>query len=285
MTTLLMGSCKNNQTVSDAYGNFEAEETTISSEANGRIIWLDVTEGQLLKKGDTVGLIDTTDLHYKLLQLQSQKAGIQSRTAGIHAQAAVYQQQKANLNNDLQRIENLLKAQAATPKQLDDITGSIRVIDQQIFSVKTQLESVSDEIKVVEAQISQAKEGLKRCYIVNPVEGSVLSSFAEAGEVTAFGKPLYKIADLSTMELRVYVSGDMLSSIKTGQKARVFIDNQEGLEELPGTVTWISPSAEFTPKIIQTREERVNLVYAVKLLVVNDGRLKIAMPAEVIFAK
>ena len=285
MTTLLMGSCKNNQTVSDAYGNFEAEETTISSEANGRIIWLDVTEGQLLKKGDTVGLIDTTDLHYKLLQLQSQKAGIQSRTAGIHAQAAVYQQQKANLNNDLQRIENLLKAQAATPKQLDDITGSIRVIDQQILSVKTQLESVSDEIKVVEAQISQAKEGLKRCYIVNPVEGSVLSSFAEAGEVTAFGKPLYKIADLSTMELRVYVSGDMLSSIKTGQKARVFIDNQEGLEELPGTVTWISPSAEFTPKIIQTREERVNLVYAVKLLVVNDGRLKIAMPAEVIFAK
>ena len=145
--------------------------------------------------------------------------------------------------------------------------------------------SVSDEIKVVEAQISQAKENLKRCYIVNPVEGSVLSSFAEAGEVTAFGKPLYKIADLSTMELRVYVSGDMLSSIKTGQKARVFIDNQEGLEELTGSVTWVSPSAEFTPKIIQTREERVNLVYAVKLRVVNDGRLKIAMPAEVIFVK
>lgn len=285
MTSLLMGSCKNNQTVSDAYGNFEAEETTISSEANGRIIWLDVSEGQLLKKGDTIGLIDTTDLHYRLLQLQSQKTAIQSRTAGIHAQAAVYQQQKANLNNDLQRIENLLKAQAATPKQLDDITGSIRVIDQQILSVKTQLESVSDEIKVVEAQISQAKENLKRCFIVNPVEGSVLSSFAEAGEVTAFGKPLYKIADLSTMELRVYVSGDMLSSIKTGQKARVFIDNQEGLEELTGSVTWVSPSAEFTPKIIQTREERVNLVYAVKLRVVNDGRLKIAMPAEVIFVK
>lgn len=281
----LMKSCKHDRQVSDAYGNFEAIETTISSEANGRIIWLNFNEGQLLNQGDTAGLIDTTDLHLRLLQLQSQKAAIESRKAGIYAQAAVFQQQKANLNNDLTRVRNLLKDQAATPKQLDDITGSISVIDQQILSVKTQLESVSDESKVVDAQIAQVRENLRRCYIINPVKGSVLSRFAEAGEVTAFGKPLYKIADLSTMVLRVYVSGSMLASVKTGQKARVFIDGETGLDELSGTVTWVSPTAEFTPKIIQTREERVNLVYAVKLNVANDGRLKIAMPAEVVFVK
>jgi HlyD family secretion protein len=285
MITGLLVSCKQNKTESDAYGNFEAVETTISSEANGRIIWLDVTEGQILKQGDTVGLIDTTDLHYKKLQLQSQKAAVGSRSASVNAQAAVYNQQKANLSNDLRRIENLVKEQAATPKQLDDITGSIEVIEQQILSVKTQLAAISDEMKAIDAQISQVDEALKRCYLSNPVEGTVLARYAETGEVTAFGKPLYKIANLKTMDLRVYISGDMLSEVKTGQKAKVLIDEAKGLSELEGVVTWVSPTAEFTPKIIQTMEERVNLVYAVKLSVVNDGRLKIAMPAEVIFVK
>lgn len=283
--TGLLVSCKQKKDEIDAYGNFEAVETTISSEANGRILWLDITEGQILKTGDTVGLIDTTDLHYKKLQLQSQKSAVGSRSASINAQAAIYNQQKANLKNDLRRIENLLKEQAATPKQLDDVTGSIDVLEQQITSVKTQLSAVADEMKAIDAQIAQVNENLKRCYLVNAVEGTVLSKYAETGEVTAFGKPLYKIANLKTMDLRVYISGDMLSEVKTGQKARVFIDAAKGMTELDGTVTWVSPSAEFTPKIIQTREERVNLVYAVKLNVVNDGRLKIAMPAEVIFIK
>ncbi len=285
MITGLLVSCNQKKEVSDAYGNFEAVETTISSEANGRIIWLNITEGQILKTGDTVGLIDTTDLHYKKLQLQAQKSAVASKSASINAQTAVYYQQKANLKTDLSRVENLLKEQAATPKQLDDITGAIRVIDQQISGVKTQLTAVGDEMKALDAQISQVNEALKRCYLVNTVEGTVLARFAQTGEVTAFGKPLYKIANLKTMDLRVYISGDMLAGVKTGQKAKVFIDSPKEMEELEGTVTWVSPSAEFTPKIIQTREERVNLVYAVKLSVVNDGRLKIAMPAEVIFKK
>jgi HlyD family secretion protein len=285
MITGLLVSCNKNKTESDAYGNFEAVETTISSEANGRILWLDVMEGQILKQGDTIGLIDTTDLHFKRLQLQAQKSAVGSRSAGIHAQVAVYNQQKVNLNNDLMRIENLVKEQAATPKQLDDVSGSIEVIEQQILSVKTQLAAIGDEMKALDAQIAQVNEAIKRCYLVNPVEGTILARFAETGEVTAFGKPLYKMANLKTMDLRVYVSGDMLSSIKTGQKARVLIDARDGMSELEGTVTWVSPSAEFTPKIIQTREERVNLVYAVKLSVINDGRLKIAMPAEVVFMK
>lgn len=288
LLTLLTGlwvSCKQNKDASDAYGNFEAIETTISSEANGRIIWLNITEGQILGKGDTIGLIDTTDLHFKKLQLQAQKSAVGSKSASINAQAAIYSQQKTNLTTDLRRIENLLKDQAATPKQLDDVTGSIGVIDRQITSVKTQLAAVGDEIKALDAQIAQVDEAFTRCYLVTPVQGTVLARFAETGEVTSFGKPLYKIANLNTMDLRVYISGDMLSAVKTGQKARVLIDSGKGISELEGTVTWVSPTAEFTPKIIQTREERVNLVYAVKLSVVNDGRLKIAMPAEVLFIK
>jgi HlyD family secretion protein len=283
--TGLLVSCKQKKETSDAYGNFEAVETTISSEANGRILWLDITEGQILNTGDTVGLIDTTDLHLKKLQLQSQKSAVGSKSASINAQAGIYNQQKANLNNDLRRIENLLKEQAATPKQLDDVTGSIEVIEQQITSVKTQLSAVADEMKAIDAQIAQVNENLKRCFLVNSIEGTVLARYVETGEVTGFGKPLYKIANLESMDLRVYISGDMLGGVKTGQKARVFIDAAKGMTELDGTVTWVSPSAEFTPKIIQTREERVNLVYAVKLSVLNDGRLKIAMPAEVIFVK
>jgi HlyD family secretion protein len=285
MLTGLLVSCNQNSIVSDAYGNFEAVETTISSEANGRILWINIKEGQVLDPGDTVGLTDTTDLHYKKLQLQAQKSAVESKSASINAQAAVYNQQKANLNIDLRRIENLMKDQAATPKQLDDVTGSIKVTEQQIIGIRTQLASVDDEIKAIDAQIAQVTEALKRCFLINPVGGTVLSRYAETGEVTVFGKPLYKIANLETMDLRVYVSGKMLSDIRTGRKARVIIDTDKGLSELEGIVTWVSPTAEFTPKIIQTREERVNLVYAVKLSVENDGRLKIAMPAEVIFTK
>jgi HlyD family secretion protein len=285
MLTSFLVSCKQNKETSDAYGNFEAVETTISSEANGRILWLNLTEGEILKQGDAIGLIDTTDLHYKRLQLEAQKSAVGSKSANINAQAAIFNQQKANLNTDLMRVENLLKEQAATPKQFDDVKGAINVIDKQIVSVKTQLAAVGDEIKALDAQIAQVNEAIKRCYLVNPVDGTVLSRYAETGEVTAFGKPLYKIANLKTMDLRVYISGDMLAQVKTGQKAKVLIDAPDKMGELEGTITWISPTAEFTPKIIQTREERVNLVYAVKLSVVNDGRLKIAMPAEVIFIK
>lgn len=285
MVSVLAVSCNQNKQVSDAYGNFEAVETIISSEANGRIIWLNLTEGQLLKAGDTVGLIDTTDLHYKKLQLQAQKSAVASKAASIQAQAAIYQQQKSNLKIDQTRIENLLKDQAATPKQYDDIKGAVEVADKQIAGVNSQLTAVADELKALDAQIAQVEEALKRCFLVNQVEGTILNRFAETGEVTAFGKPLYKIANLKTMDLRVYISGNMLAQVKTGQKAKVMIDEADGMSELEGVVTWISPMAEFTPKIIQTREERINLVYAVKLSVENDGRLKIAMPAEVVFIK
>lgn len=284
LMVLFIESC-NNKDVSDAYGNFEAVETTISSEANGRILLLHVEEGGKLQQGEIIGLIDTTDLHLKRAQLKAQRTAVASKRENLYAQMAVYNQQKENLAKDRQRIESMLKEQAATPKQMDDVVGAMAIAGRQISAVQTQQVSLNEELRVIDIQIAQVEESIRRCYITNPVKGTVLSRFAEPGEVTAYGKPLYKIADLSTMELRVYISGNMLSTVKIGQQAKVLIDGKDTMHELSGEVTWISPTAEFTPKIIQTRDERVNLVYAVKLLVQNDGSLKIAMPAEVVFAK
>lgn len=283
--TLLIASCNNKETA-DAYGNFEATETTISAEANGRIMRFKVEEGTLLLAGDTVGLIDTTDLHLKKLQLVAQRAAVASKRENLYAQTAVYKQQQQNLEKDRQRIANMLAEQAATPKQMDDVDGAIAVAGRQISAVQSQQSALNGELSAMDAQIAQVEHNIRRCYLTNPVSGTVLASFAEEGEVTAFGKPLYKIADLSVMDLRVYISGRMLSAVKIGQKAKVFIDDgKDALRELTGEVSWVSPTAEFTPKIIQTSEERVNLVYAVKLRVKNDGSLKIAMPAEVTFIK
>lgn len=285
ISTMLFASCDKKETA-DAYGNFEATETTISAEANGRIVRFKVNEGTLLQAGDTVGLIDTTDLHLKKLQLKAQRIAVASKRENLSAQTAVYKQQQENLEKDRQRIANMLEEQAATPKQMDDVEGAIAVAGRQISAVQSQQSGLNGELSAMDAQISQVEHNIRRCYLTNPVNGTVLASFAEEGEITAFGKPLYKIADLSVMELRVYISGSMLSAVKIGQKAKVFIDDgKDALRELTGEVSWISPTAEFTPKIIQTREERINLVYAVKLRVQNDGSLKIAMPAEVTFIK
>ncbi|HAH59507.1 MAG: HlyD family efflux transporter periplasmic adaptor subunit [Lentimicrobium sp.] len=282
---LVLVSCGKSEPEADAYGNFEAVETTISAEANGRILWLTLKEGETLEAGDTVGLIDTTDLHLKRNQLKAQRSAISGKSTTINAQSAIYNEQKRNLQIEKTRTENLLKANAATPRQLDDLNGNLRVLDRQIEASRSQLSGLTDEIKVIDAQIDQLNESIQRSYLINPVKGTVLNRYAERGEITGFGKPLYKIADLRNMDLRVYISGDELSAIKTGDTATVLIDTPDGLRKLHGSITWISPSAEFTPKIIQTREERVNLVYAVKLSVPNDGSLKIAMPAEVVFKK
>lgn len=282
---LILVSCGKSEPEADAYGNFEAVETTISAEANGRIIWFSAMEGQILQAGDTIGLIDTTDLHLKRNQLKAQRSAIAGKSTTINAQTGVYQEQKQNLLIEKKRTENLLQASAATPKQLDDLNGNLRVLDRQMDASRSQLSGLTNETKVIDAQIDQLNESIQRCYLINPVKGTVLNRFAETGEITGFGKPLYKIADLRSMDLRVYVSGDELSAIKTGDTATIQIDTPDGLRKLQGQITWISPSAEFTPKIIQTRDERVNLVYAVKLRVPNDGSLKIAMPAEVVFKK
>jgi len=284
VVSLMFSSCRNNNNLSDAYGNFEAVQVTVSAESAGRIHYLNVEEGSQPDSGAVVALVDTADLYLKKLQLQSQKKAIAVRKSSIESQVAVQQQQKQNLVVEKNRITRLIADKAATPKQLDDVNGAIDLVDKQMENINTQNAGIVEEMEIVDRQIAQVNESIRKCYIRNPVKGTVLNKFAEAGEVAAPGRALYKIADLSVMELKVYISGSQLPAVKQGQQVEVLIDkDQKTNRKLAGVVSWISPKAEFTPKIIQTKEERVNLVYGVKIRVPNDGSLKIAMPAEVNF--
>lgn len=278
VTTLL--SCNSNGEKADGYGNFEATETIISSEANGKLVVFDVEEGQVLEKNALVGIIDTIQLALQRNQLLAAKNTIFSKSRNVLSQREVLKEQIRVAQNDQHRIENLVKANAATTKQLDDINGQIDILKQQMKSVETQNAPIVNEVKSIEVQVQQIEDQIKKSIVRNPVTGTVLVKYAEPNEITVFGKPLYKIANLDEMILRVYISETQLAAIKVGQDVTVKIDAGEQLKSYNGKVSWISDTAEFTPKIIQTKEERVNLVYAVKLLVKNDGSLKIGMPAE-----
>jgi len=273
-------SCNGNDEKADGYGNFEATETTISSEANGKLLSLDAEEGDMLEKNAIVGTIDTVQLSLKRNQLLATKNTVFSKSQNVLSQREVLKEQLKVAENDQKRIKNLIKDNAATPKQLDDINGHIDILKQQIKSVETQNAPIVNEVKSIEIQIQQIEDQIEKSIIKNPAKGTVLVKYAEPNEITAFGKPLYKIADLDEMTLRVYISETQLASIKVGQEVSVKIDSNEQMKSYKGTITWVSETAEFTPKIIQTKEERVNLVYAVKILVKNDGSLKIGMPAE-----
>lgn len=281
---IFLAACNHNNHKSDAYGNFEAVETIVSSQASGQILQLYINEGDVIKSGQIVGLIDTTSLHLQKQQFISKKSAIVSSISNVNSQIAVQKQQKKNLLVDQQRIINLFEEGAATKKQLDDINGAMELLEKQIDATKTQLQAITDEISATEAQIKLLDENINNARIENPVEGTVLTKMAEKGEITAFGKPLYKIANLDELILKAYVSGDQLSQIKTGQTVEVLIDkNKKEYKQLKGTLSWISEEAEFTPKIIQTKKERVNLVYAIKVRVKNNGELKIGMPGEINF--
>ncbi|MCX6161355.1 MAG: HlyD family efflux transporter periplasmic adaptor subunit [Ignavibacteriae bacterium] len=282
--SVFIASCTKKDNRSDAYGNFEAVETIVSAEASGKILQFNVEEGQKLEQDAIVGCIDTVQLHLKKLQIAEQKKTVGTKFKSISTQVAVLEEQKRVNLREKARIERLIKDDAATGKQLDDINGVIDVINRQIASVKSQDETTRQEMKGYDAQADQIIDQISKSNIVNPVSGTVVLKLAETSEVVTFGKPLYKIADLSEMELRVYISGAQLPEIKLGQKVKVLIDNgANDFRSLEGVISWISDKAEFTPKIIQTKEERVNLVYAVKVKVKNDGSLKIGMPGEIIF--
>jgi len=277
-------SCNKNNEKSDAYGNFEATEVIVSSQGTGKILALDITEGKTLKSGATYGFVDTADLYLKKEQVLAQKEAVSTKTNNISAQIDVLKQQKQNLEIDKARIVKMNKDGAATQKQVDDINGGIDVINKQIASIQTQNNSVFKEISGFEKQIEQLESAIQKCYFTSTNDGTVLVKYAEQGEVTIIGKPLFKMADLSSMILKVYVSGDQLPKVKIGSKCEVLVDlNDTENKKYEGIVSWVADNAEFTPKIIQTKKERVNLVYAVKVLVKNDGTLKIGMPGEVNF--
>lgn len=282
-TSLLVAvlSCKDKNNEADAYGNFEATEITVSSEANGKIEFLEVEEGNKIAKNQIVGVIDTTQLHLNKLQLLASIQTISSKSTNVLSQRRVLGEQLKTAKMEQNRILSMYKESAATKRQVDEIEGKVSVIQEQMNSVGTQNAPILNEVKSLEVQIKKIEEQIKKSKIENPVEGTVLTKYAEPNEITSYGKPLYKIADLSEMTLRVYFSETQLASIKVGQEVTVNIDDKDGTKSYKGTISWISAAAEFTPKVIQTKEERVNLVYAVKVLVKNDGALKIGMPAEV----
>ena len=275
-----VSSCNSNSQLADGYGNFEAIETTISSESNGKLLQFTPEEGQTLKKDEIVGYIDTIQLALKKEQLLASKNVISSKSRGVLSQIRVLKSQLRTAQISKERTENLIAANAGTQKQLDDVNGKIDVINSQIISVESQNAPIVNELKSIDVQVKQIEDQIQKSIITNPVNGTVIVKYSEPNEITAFGKPLYKIANLNTMPLRVYVSESQLASIKIGQDVTVKIDAGEDMKSYNGAITWIASEAEFTPKIIQTKEERVNLVYAIKIDVKNDGSLKIGMPGE-----
>ena len=298
--SLVIAGCNGNGNEFDASGTFEAEETIVSSEMAGKIMFLDVQEGALLAKDSIIGAVDATNISLQQEQVEASINALSQKTSDVtpqiqllQNQLAVQQSQLDNMLHEKARIENLIKADAATGKQLDDINAQIDVVvksmgvtKQQISvqknNIATQNRSILSEAEPLRKRVAQLKDQEQRANIINPVSGTVTTKYAEIGEITSAGKALYKIADLSSLNLRAYITGVQLPLIKLNQTVKVMIDQGEKkYKEYSGTIIWISDKAEFTPKTIQTKEERANLVYAIKVKVKNDGYLKIGMYGEV----
>ncbi len=284
----LFVACSNGNNEFDATGTFESEEIIVSSEAAGKLIEFNIEEGMLLQENQTVGLIDTVQLHLKKKQLQATIRAVLSKLPDIETQLAAIQEQIKTAETEKKRIENLVKSNAASTKQLDDINAQLELLNKQYDASKSNLsitkQGLQSETYTLQVQIEQIEDQVKKSVVVNPINGTVLARYAKQYEVTTTGKALYKVADLSVMTLRAYVDGDQLGKIKLGQNVKVFIDKGEGEQkEMSGEIYWISSKAEFTPKTIQTKDERANLVYAIKVRVKNDSYVKIGMYGEVKF--
>ncbi|WP_353183332.1 HlyD family efflux transporter periplasmic adaptor subunit [Parapedobacter lycopersici] len=289
MLAILFASCTADQPDYDAMGTFEAVETIISAEANGVIKALEIQEGQELRSGQVVGYIDSSQLVFQKQRLQSQLEAVLSKRPDVAAQVAALQAQLQHAIREQQRISNMVKADAATPKQLDDANTQVTVIKRQISAQQSTLgitsSSITKEADPLTVQIAQLADLLAKSRIVNPINGTVLVKYAEANEMATVGKPLYKIADLSTIILRAYITGVQYPQLRLNQTVTVLVDAANGkYREYRGVIEWISDKAEFTPKTIQTKDERENLVYATKIRIKNDGLLKIGMYGEVKFS-
>lgn len=287
-TTLLLAACSGNNNLYDASGTFEATEVIVSAEASGLIKALNLEEGAALQAGQYIGAIDSVQLYLSKKQLQAQIQAVLSKRPDVATQIAALQEQLKQAHREQQRVTNLLKADAATQKQLDDANAHVAIINKQIEGQRSSLRitsaSLSEETLPLTVQIEQLNDQLEKCRIVNPIAGIVLTKYAESNEMAVNGKPLYKIADLSEIILRAYITGDQFAQVKLNQQVQVLVDAQDSnYTTYTGTVVWISDKAEFTPKTIQTKDERANLVYATKIKVKNDGKLKIGMYGEVKF--
>lgn len=270
----------------DATGTFEATEVVVSAEAAGRILRFDAEEGDVLQAGCPVGAIDTVQLYLQKLQLERQQASVVSNRPDIAKQAASLREQIAKQQTERRRIENLLRDGAATTKQLDDIDAQLKVLDGQLEAQLSTLynnaASIDENSSAIELQIAQTEDRLAKCRIASPVAGTVLAKYSEAGELASVGRPLMKVADLDRIYLRAYFTSDQLADLRLGQEVTVTADfGGERQLDYPGRIVWIASESEFTPKTVQTRNSRAGLVYAAKIAVENDGRLKIGLYGEV----
>lgn len=278
-------ACKGGSGDYDASGVFETTEVTVSARGTGEIMRFDIEEGHQVEAGQAVGYIDTIQLHLKKEELLGNLMATDSRRYNVSRQIASLRQEIATQKRERLRYENLVREKAANQKQLDDINSGLAVLEKRLAAQVETLEnsnrSVSGEVLMLEARIAQIEDQIAKCVITSPVRGTVLSKYAEQGELAAQGRSLFKVGDLSDMYLRVYITAPQLTTLKVGQQVKVYADEDEdGRREYMGTVSWISDKAEFTPKTIQTRDERANLVYAVKVAVKNDGYIKKGMYGE-----
>ena len=285
-TMILSSACGNKNGEYDASGIFETTEIIVSSQATGEIMEFDIMEGKQMEAGSQIGYVDTIQLHLKKMQLLANMKSVESRQYNVSKQIASVEQQIKTQQTEQKRFENLVKSNAANQKQLDDINAQIALLEKQLAAQKETLEnnnrSVSGESSGLLMQVAQIDDQIKKSLISSPINGVVLSKYAEQGEFATPGKRLFKIANIADMNLRIYISADQLTSLQIGQPVNVYADQgKSNRKEYPGTITWISDKAEFTPKTIQTRDERANLVYAVKVAVKNDGYIKKGMYGEV----
>lgn len=285
----LFSACGNGAPKYDATGTFETTEVLVSAEASGRLLYFDIEEGMLLKAGEEVGVVDTVQLYLTKLQLEASIKSVEEQRPDILKQVAATKEQISAAQRERNRVANLLKVGAANQKQLDDAEDQLEVLRKQLVAQNSTLsnshQSLTWQSSSVGIQVAQVEDQLKKCHITSPITGTVLAKYAEAGELTAMGTPLFKVADTEQMYLRAYITSEQLSQVKLGQKVTVFSDyGTDEHKQYPGVVTWISDTSEFTPKTILTKNERANLVYAVKIAVHNDGLLKIGMYGGVEFS-
>lgn len=286
----LFSACGNGAPKYDATGTFETTEVLVSAEASGRLLYFDIEEGMLLKAGEEIGVVDTVQLYLKKLQLEASIKSVEEQRPDILKQVAATKEQISAAGRERNRVANLLKVGAANQKQLDDAEDQLEVLRKQLVAQNSTLsnshQSLTWQSSSVGIQVAQVEDQLKKCHITSPITGTVLAKYAEAGELTAMGTPLFKVADTEQMYLRAYITSEQLSQVKLGQKVTVFSDyGTDEHKQYLGVVTWISDTSEFTPKTILTKNERANLVYAVKIAVHNDGLLKIGMYGGVEFNK
>lgn len=285
---IALASCGNSEKANEASGTFEATETIVSAEANGKILKLNLNEGDELKNGQKVGVIDSTQLYLTKMQLKQNGKAILSGRPDSKVQIEALQKELESAVKDKKRIENLVKGAVASQKQLDDANYRIAILQSKIDALNSQLATTTNNLNeqsgTVGIQLAQVEDQIKKCNIVNPVSGTVLTKYANEYEMATVGKPIYKIADLSILKLRAYITASQFAKIKIGDAVKVNVDTENGASKgYSGTVEWINSKAEFTPKTIQTKDERANLVYAVKIRVKNDGALKIGMYGDVVF--